>query len=1079
MLFTNEEKGHVVKASLILVSAFVLTMGLFCSGAGAKNPPRSTADLVFIEYPQPAVNPPEIGGSMYQTAAANTVTLGWWQFDVPTGGPDPQGWTTHDLTQQIEKYFHVAGSSGGCDPVTPVSGTKSMWCGKWSATGDPWCGWVTLPGYGDDWEQYLESTVNATSVTYTIVWDTEPDAGYDDVWVEWYDPSHHYWVADESVNGGAGSYEGVGGPQSDTSTSAFGPTKVRFRFASDGAWSDEDGLWPTAEGAAKIDDISLDGGPVEDWEDEDCNAQQSTDSTWVAAIRPGYGDYAALHHGSDLVQEDPCFRQNSWLWGFFDDPTVTNYACGGWPLQGAVPYGRAHDGQAMYLDNEIWSPWIPISGVGSHYILEFLTYRDLVLENDVFYQWAVRTRDNDTGSCPTYWGRSSYYFSGAQKDWYRERFDMGRYVGAAADEIQIALRAVDYYEGGSQGCHSHAPLFDQVRILHVESYGPIWTVRDIDLWHDNFPELGGISSASYARCDMAQDILPSTKSGILPGDSLKITVTDPAGLAADYSAGRTDTKAVYVFVKVTDRFGNPIAGKDNVAIQSPDKKRWGGDATGLLRYPFVNALAPAGWDAYRLDLVKPAYGSVVKDAFCGDLMDLAAGPDGPPYHPNENQPQNTGIFAPGDVIHYFFGAKNTLDQWSYWHRTFNGQGEGRRTNAIAEAMASPCEWSVLPDAGRLPGDLGDHLFVDDADDRGGPAQLYFDMVFEYMGLTDKVDRFDVLGPSSCVGNSLASRVKNIQTQFIGDPTEIYGKVVWNCSDLSRGLMGDGGSANGGSSAEKSDDFGLCYTFLNTAPDDPGWAYWGDDVVQDWNTLVGASAVNVRNAFMNHTLTNGNQSVLTGVVSPKIFPASPVPPAGYLQPSESFYLSGGCPAINDFDVPGQTGSSRVSHRYNDAASGPTAALSQRTPNGVASNARFFLGGFGYNFIRDDDTDGIPDYAHHLAEIYAWFPDLDGWPTGIDPIAYANRLGNAYPNPFNPTTTIRYSIASAGRVSLRIYNAAGQLVRTLVDEDQVPAAEGLSVIWDGRNNGGQDVASGVYFYRFVAKEFSDTKKMVLLR
>ncbi len=484
---------------------------------------------------------------------------------------------------------------GGCDPVTPVSGTKSMWCGKWSATGDPWCGWVTLPGYGDDWEQFLESTVNATSVTYTIVWDTEPDAGYDDVWVEWYDPSYHYWVVDGSVNGGAGSYEWVGGPQTDTSTSAFGPTRVRFRFSSDGAYSDEDGLWPTGEGAVKLDDLSLDGGPVEDWEDEDCNAQQSTDGTWVAAITPGFGDYAALHHGSDLVQVDPCFKQNSWLWGFFDDPAVTNYACGGWPLQGAVPYGRAYEGRAMYLDNEIWSPWIPISGVGSHYILEFLTYRDLVLENDVCYQWAVRTRDNDTGGCPTYWGRSSYYFFGAQKDWYRERFDMGRYVGAAADEIQIALRAVDY---GTKAAPRAATVMRRFSIRlgscmssRTVRYGPCGTSIS---GRTTSPSSAGSAPRSYARCDMAQDILPSTKSGILPGDSLKITVTDPAGLAADNTAGRTDTKAVYVFVKVTDRFGNPIAGKNDVAIQSPDKKRWAGDATGLLRCPFVHALAPSG-----------------------------------------------------------------------------------------------------------------------------------------------------------------------------------------------------------------------------------------------------------------------------------------------------------------------------------------------------------------------------------------------------------------------------------------------------------------------------------------------------
>ena len=74
--------------------------------------------------------------------------------------------------------------------------------------------------------------------------------------------------------------------------------------------------------------------------------------------------------------------------------------------------------------------------------------------------------------------------------------------------------------------------------------------------------------------------------------------------------------------------------------------------------------------------------------------------------------------------------------------------------------------------------------------------------------------------------------------------------------------------------------------------------------------------------------------------------------------------------------------------------------------------------------------------------------------------------------------KYGIKERAHVSLRIYNAAGQLVRTLVDEvlapDQVTPVE-----WDGSNNAGQAVSSGVYFYRLVTKNFSQTKKMVLLK
>lgn len=68
---------------------------------------------------------------------------------------------------------------------------------------------------------------------------------------------------------------------------------------------------------------------------------------------------------------------------------------------------------------------------------------------------------------------------------------------------------------------------------------------------------------------------------------------------------------------------------------------------------------------------------------------------------------------------------------------------------------------------------------------------------------------------------------------------------------------------------------------------------------------------------------------------------------------------------------------------------------------------------------------------------------------------------------------------GRVTLKIYDAAGQLVRTLVDEDQTPRASGFSVVWDGLNDRRDSVASGVYLYRLTARNVEQTRKLVLLR
>ncbi len=91
--------------------------------------------------------------------------------------------------------------------------------------------------------------------------------------------------------------------------------------------------------------------------------------------------------------------------------------------------------------------------------------------------------------------------------------------------------------------------------------------------------------------------------------------------------------------------------------------------------------------------------------------------------------------------------------------------------------------------------------------------------------------------------------------------------------------------------------------------------------------------------------------------------------------------------------------------------------------------------------------------------------------------ASYLAQNYPNPFNPSTRIAFGLSAPAHVSLRIYDAAGRLVRALVEGSR-PAGI-YSEMWDGRDSNGRAVASGVYFYRIVAGPFESTKKMILLK
>ncbi|MBN1291482.1 MAG: T9SS type A sorting domain-containing protein, partial [Candidatus Latescibacteria bacterium] len=88
-----------------------------------------------------------------------------------------------------------------------------------------------------------------------------------------------------------------------------------------------------------------------------------------------------------------------------------------------------------------------------------------------------------------------------------------------------------------------------------------------------------------------------------------------------------------------------------------------------------------------------------------------------------------------------------------------------------------------------------------------------------------------------------------------------------------------------------------------------------------------------------------------------------------------------------------------------------------------------------------------------------------------------LAQNYPNPFNPTTTIEYSIPQSGHVELAIWNIAGQKVRTLVNEQQ--DASYRKIVWDGRNELGETVGAGLYFYKLSTGNFTKIQKMNLIK
>jgi flagellar hook assembly protein FlgD len=94
-----------------------------------------------------------------------------------------------------------------------------------------------------------------------------------------------------------------------------------------------------------------------------------------------------------------------------------------------------------------------------------------------------------------------------------------------------------------------------------------------------------------------------------------------------------------------------------------------------------------------------------------------------------------------------------------------------------------------------------------------------------------------------------------------------------------------------------------------------------------------------------------------------------------------------------------------------------------------------------------------------------------------IGITTALTGNYPNPFNPVTNIAYSIQEAGNVTLEVYNLRGQLVKTLVND--VRESGDHTATWTGKDDSGKSVASGVYFYKMKASNYTSTKKMILMK
>jgi len=303
------------------------------------------------------------------------------KFEDASGTPDWQGWDYTnrpegrpgvDRTYNAEHYWSVTDLAG-----LVIGGTQSLWVGDFF--GDP-----AEPGYGNSWNTSVvfeyevpdPGVANTVNWEFDVAYDSEP--GYDFLFVEYEQAG--VWVP------ALASYNGVG---TDYFTAAIeyqpgqytGPLgnaiKLRLRFASDGAWSDEDGLNPTVAGAAQIDNIYVGLGATqisfEDFElvPTSLPGEEFAYGDWVVELAPGVGNFADLYAGLD--DADDCAFNFSPQVAFVNKGQYldqglparfgTTHTYG--PSGGAiVEHSGGLEGPGFGIYNSVFSPVIDFTGGG-------------------------------------------------------------------------------------------------------------------------------------------------------------------------------------------------------------------------------------------------------------------------------------------------------------------------------------------------------------------------------------------------------------------------------------------------------------------------------------------------------------------------------------------------------------------------------------------------------------------------------------------------------------------------------------------------------------------------------------------
>ncbi len=935
------------------------------------------------------------------------------------------GWTSDDLTRPAN-HWHVDTYRN------PFTG-KAAWCGDIAiascGAGDP------VGGYNNNWRDILEfrKTVGAVPaivrVRANLQYDTEP--AYDFTTLQRRTAQNPNF---EAVAGGQGlSWDGAGTTAVDY-TFNYSPSELiqgtdialAFIFDSDGAWSDGDCSWPT-DGAARLDDIivTLNGVDfAEDFEDGLLGPD------WAATPNQGVGDFARVWQ--KLGDLDDCASNYSKMVAFIDDGLVVP-GTGGWVGRPGMDYGPPGGwvvnpvggmlGPLFHIANVITSPvmdW-PAPAMGG-LTFAFDVYRhELLIGGDtpsIFYTWSVRSTAGSNINAAPWVDRNFVYYGGPS--WLRSVNVVDDLIVAGATQVQVQFGVVELgwqfcYGSACDGTNaSPAPYFDNASIKVYPTSGARISVTEIRMANDVFPAIGDVDLANLGRNSCRFDMAANI--------SLKTHSRNDPGDS--------------IWIDVTPRAGGALSGPPVMGWQFAVKNPLFTDAMRTALAPGQTSGSVTG------NVTRNSSNVVVANRYNFDLPD-------------------TGMLFPGDVLHYYFAATDAVGgdvrtAYAPLDRSGLGQSEPLRYPGLYTVNCLP---SLRDAAGTQP----TLLLWNDAGFRGGEDEWYAALRYLSLFRGSDYDVFTTHGPSSGVGNGLGGRATAAQVDG-------YHDMLYTCGDLGTLTL-----SNGDYNSDAGNDTGLLNSWFTLGNRDLFMT--GDDLA---NALYQSGAANrtFLETKMGVTFIDGDvRDNIGGQTAPLVIriPGNPV-----FATANSWIAYGGCASINDFDnvVPRGSATRLAQFTAPGGTSTPYAAaaaiLNTDGTNRIVSLDHDFM------FVVDPAKSPSPAPARVvlLDNVLGYFgvPVNVGMPVG-GVVPGTKFSVQSYPNPFNPAVTLRYTLPAAGRVTMKVFDARGALVRTLLDE-HVDHLNGV-VTWDGRSDLGAGVAAGLYFVETRAGDQVDVRKVTMLK